>query len=171
MECGLLAAALLSMGWVLWRGWEESACLLDDGVAAKQGWGDVEGLGQQAAPFDMRGSWADLDESGGKPSALQKTLQEVGALGGAGGEDFGGDFGLGEIALVHRGGDFVGFVFAAKGDRGTSEAASGHAAAEDATVNANLFRDLTMRSSSGQETLKSSRRESWESFMSLPMSA
>ena len=36
--------------------------------------GDVEGLGQQAALFDMGRSCVDLDESGGKPSALQKTV-------------------------------------------------------------------------------------------------
>ena len=34
----------------------------------------MEGLGQQAALFDMGRSGADPDESGGKPSALQVTV-------------------------------------------------------------------------------------------------
>ena len=42
----------------------------------EEGWGEVEGLGQQAALFDRGGSCGDLDESGGKPSALQITALE-----------------------------------------------------------------------------------------------
>ena len=43
--------------------------------------GDVEGLGQQAALFDMGRSCVDPDESGGKPSALQVTVLEGVRLG------------------------------------------------------------------------------------------
>ena len=45
--------------------------------------GDVERLVQQAALFNMGRSDADLDESGGKPSALQETFLECAQLAAA----------------------------------------------------------------------------------------
>ena len=69
------------MGWFL--GWLGRACLLDLDVTVRKGVRGVEGLGQQAALFDRGGSCGDLDESGGKPSALQVTVLECAELAAA----------------------------------------------------------------------------------------
>ena len=86
--------------------------------------------------------WTSGSSKAVRSTALQKFLQKMCSLGGAGGENFGSDFGLGEVALVQGGGDVSRFVFVAKGDGGTAKATASHAAAEDASIKADLLCDL-----------------------------
>ena len=79
-----------------------------------------------------KGTWVLL--TGGTP-----VLQQVGSDAGAGCEDEGGDAGLGEVALLHLGGDVFDIGGAAEGDRGASEASAGHAGAEDTAFEADLL--------------------------------
>ncbi len=66
-------------------------------------------------------------------------LEEVGAFGGAGGEDDGGDASFGEVLGVHGFADLLGVLCFAEGDSGAAEAAAGHAGAEDAWEGAGDF--------------------------------